>query len=157
MNYDALSPVAEFNNLAGNRKGGGVGDQLRYIAEEYTELLDAVISKDSEEAIIKEAADLIVTATGLLHRMGYNPNEVMEEVNKSNMSKFCDNLDDANKSVDFHKNAGRYEDVHFKVIDGKFVILGKAKGGNGYKILKSVNYVEADLSEVCREKQSAEV
>lgn len=54
------------------------------IREEFNELMDA----PSQGNLIKEAADLIVVASGLIEACGHNTNDVLTLVNDSNMSKF---------------------------------------------------------------------
>lgn len=109
----ALQKIGYFNNLIGNPKGGctGLRQQFDMIREEFEELEKALVQYEKlqdcvpdqftaemdiwlqEEAasvieIRDGIADVIVTTGGLAHRMGIDADSDLEEVYRSNMSKF---------------------------------------------------------------------
>lgn len=149
--YDALSPVCDFNTIAGvDCKWRYVDDtllgmQMNILEEEFDETKEAYLGDDRQE-VIDGACDLIVVAAGLLHRLGVEPNIAMQAVNQSNASKFCYNEHDANMSVAAYSSDTRYKNVHWQLVQGVYVIRGKKVGGTGWKILKGINYKAPDLS-----------
>lgn len=109
----AFQKIAHFNELIGNAKNcGAVLQQFRMIDEEFTELREAVMAiADADKAVaegdynseeifglggysegIRQVrdgmADVVVTVGGLAHRMGVDIDADLEEVYRSNMSKF---------------------------------------------------------------------
>ena len=151
--YDALTPVCNFNTIAGNeREKRSLDDdsitlQMMLIEEEFQETLDAMSDENLEE-VLDGAADLIVVAAGLIHKLGYNPNDIMKIVNESNLSKFCDSEEEADKSVAHYQKSSRYSNVYWEKVGNKYVVFGWLTGANKAKILKSVNYKEADFSHI---------
>lgn len=151
--YDALTPVCQFNTLAGfpqeyrHIEDDSVQFQMnQIIQEEFDELLDAFQAVNRGE-VIDGAGDLIVTAAGLLHRMGLDPNDVMAAINASNQSKFCHTAHDAYESVCQYDDDPRYHSVKAELVDDLYyVIYGKKPGSDSWKILKGINYFEPDFS-----------
>lgn len=149
MKNKTLKPITDFNTIAGfPRTQRGIYDndvlsQMKFIDEELKELKEAMNFGDINNTL-KEAADLIVVTAGLIHRLGYDPDEVMDVVNESNMSKFCYSEEDAKESVELlnETQSGRYEDIHYKKVGDYYVIYGIPKGSSGRKILKGKNYRE---------------
>lgn len=56
------------------------------LEEEVCEFEEAY-DEDDETGMVDALGDIIVVAVGNLYRMGYNPSEVISEINRSNMSK----------------------------------------------------------------------
>lgn len=150
--YDALSPVPTFNTLAGfpcEERALSHPDvlfQLKLIEEEMDELDDALLDGSVEDTL-DALADIIVVTAGMIHRLGYSPNDVMRIVNESNASKFCTTLDDAEKSVLAYTGDTRYHEVHWQLVEGIYVIYGKKAGVDQWKILKGMHYREPDFGE----------
>lgn len=148
--YDALAPISEFNNIAGNTCEQRSIDEtlpqlyLNLIDEEYIELSDAVEQNNLQE-ILDGASDLIVVAAGLLHTLGFDPNQVMQVINESNMSKYCSDEQEAKRSVQQYDGDSRYKNVHYKYQSefDKWVVYGEKVDGKGLKILKSWKYKDA--------------
>jgi predicted HAD superfamily Cof-like phosphohydrolase len=146
-----LERIAEFNEIGGYTKEErslthkDILSQLSFISEEYKELTDAFDEEDLVE-VLDACADLIVTAAGMIHRLGFDADEVVKEINDSNMSKFCYTLEDAVASVKAYSDDHRYSNVSYvRVKEGVFVIKGDVVGGKAGKILKGVNYKKPDI------------
>lgn len=141
-----LEKIVQFNELGGNvRCKRTLEDDLiltylSLIKEEQLELFKAWSEGDREE-VLDGALDLIVVAGGLVHSLGYDITEALNEVCEANLSKFCNTLNEAEASVLAYEHDNRYFDVHYVEIDGRYVIRGRkvdAPDGD-YKILKGVN------------------
>lgn len=151
--YDSLAPVVKLNELAGfpKRKRSlqdpDVQFQMGLITEEYLELQEALQSGDAVEAI-DAVGDIIVVTAGLAHRLGVDPNELMYHINESNASKFCNNIEDAHKSVASYEGDRRYRDVHTKKVGNLYVIYGRKEGSDSLKILKGIHYQPPTLSDL---------
>ena len=104
--------IAKFNSLFGNEQGEVMKPnwevaehQLHLIQEEYSELINAVMTHNMTEA--RDAvADILVTVYGFAHRMGFNADQDLSEVNRSNFSKFCKNLEEAKATVVKYEKEG---------------------------------------------------
>lgn len=157
MIYDAaIKEVVKFNEVGGNTRGypkspdwGILSLQISLINDELEELIADEFSGDLENSV-KEAADIIVTAIGYIHRAGYDPSLVMSTVNKSNMSKFT------NDSGVLNATAARFNGLGVEVAitsdQGLFCIKSASDqtgtDGKEYpkgKILKMNSYHEANL------------
>jgi len=153
-NYDALSPVVDFNVKAGfeveRREVEDQEVQTQMYAiyqEEVDELLEAFESND-RTGVVDGAGDVIVTAAGLLAKMGINPNEVMRRINESNASKFCKDAVEAHESVVSYRDNKEYVDVHAKLVGDVYVIFGRKVGTGSFKILKGINYHKPKLDDL---------
>lgn len=141
-----LEKIAEFNELGGNERFKRTLEDdliltyLSLIKEEKQELFKAWSEGDREE-VLDGALDLIFVAGGLVHSLGYDITEVLDEVCEANASKFCTTLQEAEASVLAYEHDNRYFDVHYVEIGDKYVIKGrKIEAPDGdYKILKGVN------------------
>lgn len=150
--------VCVFNDLIGNDQGDyhnidwdRLERQRKLIEEEFNELKDAIKSKDIIE--VRDAvADILVTTYGLAHCGGFNADEDMDEVNESNLSKFCGVSTEASATERKYKDLGvevtfRHRDIWIAVVsakdqtgtDGKFYPAGK--------LLKSINFVEPEFTD----------
>lgn len=151
--YDALQPVIDFNNISGNESvERSLLDSLPQlyrdlVEEEYIEMQEAFELMNLKE-VVDSAGDLITVCAGLLHSLGYNPNDVMKAINESNHSKFCYNETDAIKSVEQYEGDDRYVNVHYRKVGNVYVVYGQKAGGDGWKILKGVDYHEPDFSQI---------
>lgn len=148
-----IRDIQKFNELAGHGfykrdvEDPDVEMQEMIIDEEYEEFKEAMQSGEIKD-IAKEVCDMIVVATGMLHKLGIDPVAAMKEVNASNLSKFADTEKEAEESVEKWSKGSRYENVYWEKVGNKYVIQGKVAGsGNGgFKVLKSVGYVPANMS-----------
>ena len=87
--------VTKLNTLIGNIKGDlsapdwvALERQYELIKEEFEELGRAIQERDVTE-LRDGTADVLVTTYGLAHRAGFDADDDMSEVHRSNMSKFC--------------------------------------------------------------------
>lgn len=147
----SLRNVVKFNELAGNFKAKrdltdqDVHLQMELIIEEFTELKTSFIVAD-DVGVVDSCADLIVVVAGMLHKIGLDPDDVMNAVNKANMSKFCYTYEDAVQSRLAYEGDGRYTDVIIerKEIDQEEVFIIKGcladNPNGGRKILKGIDF-----------------
>lgn len=148
--YDSLTPVCVFNSAVGNtREPRELSDhsilvQQSLVTEEYDELNEAY-DDNSIVDVIDACSDLIVVTAGLIHKLGLNPNEVMEVVNRSNMSKFCYSEKNARLSVESYEGDERYRNVHYREVEKNFyVIYGQKMDSDGWKVLKGIDWTPAE-------------
>ena len=157
MIYDAaIQGVVKFNEVAGNFRGDPhkpnweiLDRQISLIQDELIELQET--QEDDLQNAVKEAADVVVTALGFIHRAGYDPGKVMEVVNKSNMSKYTNNYLIAESTGDRYEELG--VDFNFTQIQGLYCIKSNkdqvgsdSKSYPKGKVLKMDGYQEADLA-----------
>ena len=91
------------------------------------------------------AADIIMTAIGLLYRAGFEQDEVediLDAVGEANKSKFCVSEDDADESVELYEDDHRYSDVHWEKVGNRYAIIGTyyTEQGSVRKILKAAHW-----------------
>ena len=159
---EAFKQISMFNELAGNpKKARRLNSTLpslymRLIDEEFSETAGAYDDSDEVE-VIDGLADLVVVAVGMMLSLGYDPDELMREVNSSNLSKFCTTQEDADETVASYADDPRYTDVHCKQVGNLYVILGRVVGGDGWKILKNKYYVPANFKKFVENKYKGEV
>lgn len=118
----------------------------KLMLEEIQEMEDAFNSNDLEE--IKDAyADLIVVNTNLPFMLSIPVEQLeqkIQDVSKSNWSKFCDNETDAYISVNLYKEGkhptklGESIEAYYEKVDNLYVI----KRTSDSKILKSHKFRE---------------
>jgi hypothetical protein len=155
--------TVRFNELGGTPvdfSPENMMDALGIFAEEVKEtenaiyLLDDIVdswelsaTKTSKVAteILDGCVDSVVTAIGILYRMGLTANQINEAfgvVADSNLSKFPGSREEAEKSVDDYSKDSRYRGVGYKAQGGGYVVFGaKSDGTSSYKILKGVGFV----------------
>ena len=146
--------VAQFNDAFGNNKIDKLTTEtynehpkliellLSLIKEECQELEDAVKDKDPIET--RDAlSDILYVVYGMQYRLGIQGDEDFNIVHNSNMSKLCNNEEEAIKSVDnyltkYKSGESPYDSPYFKKLDNinKWVIKNKSTG----KVLKNINY-----------------
>ncbi len=145
----ALSQVAEFHHTF---KHPIVADaaipskercQLRIelIAEELKELQEAVDDNNMVE-IADALCDLQYVLAGAVLEFGLGNQfkTLFDEVHRSNMSKACKTVEEAEQTIQFYKT-NHDVDAYYKEIDSLFLIY---RNGD-HKTLKSINYSPADL------------
>lgn len=146
---DNLSRIEKFNTIAGfPRKKRDLDDSavvsaVSFVTEEYDEFIDEFKNRGLLKTL-DGLGDTVVTAIGVIHRLGFDSNEIMDIINSSNESKFCYNEKDAKKSVEQYQNDPRYTGVYYKLVDGVYVIMGKVVKTGKDKILKGINFKEPD-------------
>lgn len=147
---NALSQVAEFHKtfkhpiLEQATIPSKERSQLRIdlIAEELKELQEAVNDANMVE-IADALCDLQYVLAGAVLEFGLADKFklLFDEVHRSNMSKACKTLAEADATIAHYKANGNVNAYH-KEIDGLFLVY---RDGD-HKTLKSINYSPANLS-----------
>lgn len=145
----ALSQVAEFHKtfkhpiLEQATIPSKERSQLRIelISEELKELQEAVNDNNMVE-IADALCDLQYVLAGAVLEFGLGDRfkTLFDEVHRSNMSKACKTLDEANDTIAHYKTNSN-TDAYQKEIDGLFLVYREGD----HKTLKSINYSPADL------------
>lgn len=119
--------------------------QLRVslIAEELKELEEGIENKDIVE-IADALCDIQYVLAGAILEFGLADSfkSLFDEVQRSNMSKACENLEEANATVTHYQNQG-VDCFHEK--EGDLYLVFRA---DDRKTLKSINYSPADLKSI---------
>jgi predicted HAD superfamily Cof-like phosphohydrolase len=149
---DSLNQVAEFHKtfdapiLASPQIPSSKRCELRVslLAEELKELQEAIDNKDLTE-IADALCDLQYVLSGAVLEFGLGEKfvELFNEVQRSNMSKACETLSEAEATVQHYLQKDNTES-EIKEKEGKFLVFRKADN----KVLKSVNYSPADLVKI---------
>ena len=121
--------------------------RVNFLQEELDELKKAIEEKDMVE-IADALCDLQYVLSGAVLEFGLGDKfkELFEEVQRSNMSKACESLQEAADTISHYKQKDSTEGT-YKELNGKWVVY--RKGDN--KILKSINYSPADLKKILEE------
>jgi predicted HAD superfamily Cof-like phosphohydrolase len=118
--------------------------RVSLLQEELDELKDAIESKDIV-GVADALCDLQYVLSGAIHEFGLGPKfkQLFEEVQRSNMSKTCKSMEEVLETQAYYKET-KDTDSYWKEINGEFLIYRKEDN----KVLKSVNYSEADLESI---------
>lgn len=149
---DALNQVAEFHhtfqhpNLDEPTIPSPERCKLRVslIAEELKELQEAINDDDLVE-VADALCDIQYVLAGAVLEFGLGQKfrELFDEVQRSNMSKTCKSLEEAEATMaHYKKNYG--VDSFYKQIGDQYLVYRKGD----HKTLKSVNYSPADLKSI---------
>jgi predicted HAD superfamily Cof-like phosphohydrolase len=146
---DSLNQVAEFHRtfhapiLDTPQIPTEARCQLRVslLAEELDELRDAIADKDIV-AVADALCDLQYVLSGAVLEFGLGDKfkALFDEVQRSNMSKACLTVTDAEATVAQYQAKG--VPCHYVESDGKYLVYRDAD----HKTLKSINYSPADLA-----------
>jgi predicted HAD superfamily Cof-like phosphohydrolase len=146
---NSLNQVAEFHNtfkhpvLPEPAIPSKERCQLRIslLAEELKELQQAVDDNNLVE-VADALCDLQYVLSGAILEFGLAEKfkALFDEVHRSNMSKACKTIKEAEATVSHYKNTADI-DAYYKEIDGLYLVYRIADN----KTLKSVNYSPADL------------
>ena len=152
---DSLSQVAEFHKtfdapiLENPQIPSEQRCELRVnlLQEELNELKQAIEDKDIVE-IADALCDLQYVLSGAVLEFGLGDKfvELFDEVQRSNMSKACNSIQEALETLSYYKQKDGTEG-HYKEINGKWVVY--RNGDN--KVLKSVNYSPTSLKKIIEE------
>lgn len=122
--------------------------QLRIdlIAEELKELQEAVNNNDLVE-VADALCDLQYVLAGAVLEFGLGNNfkTLFDEVHRSNMSKACKTIQEANDTI-AHYQQNHNVNAYHKEIDGLFLVYREGD----HKTLKSINYSPADLKSILK-------
>ena len=118
--------------------------RVSLLAEELKELQQAVEDNDLTE-VADALCDLQYVLAGAILEFGLAEKfkELFDEVHRSNMSKACKTVEEANLTIDHYKNTANTDSYH-KEIDGLFLVYRTAD----HKTLKSINYSPAGLGQI---------
>jgi predicted HAD superfamily Cof-like phosphohydrolase len=118
--------------------------RIELLAEELKELQQAVDDNNLVE-IADALCDLQYVLSGAVLEFGLGEKfkELFDEVHRSNMSKACKTIEEANQTIEHYRNTGGTES-HYKEIDGLFLVYRTTDN----KTLKSINYSPADLGSI---------
>jgi predicted HAD superfamily Cof-like phosphohydrolase len=118
--------------------------RISLLAEELKELQEAVDNDDLIE-VADALCDLQYVLAGAILEFGLGEKfkELFDEVHRSNMSKACKTVEEANLTIEHYKNTAKTES-HYKEEDGLFLVYRTADN----KTLKSINYSPASLGEI---------
>lgn len=118
--------------------------RISLLAEELKELQEAVVNDDLVE-VADALCDLQYVLSGAILEFGLAEKfkELFDEVHRSNMSKACKTIEEAEQTIAHYKNTAD-TDSHHKEIDGLFLVYRTADN----KTLKSINYSPAALREI---------
>jgi predicted HAD superfamily Cof-like phosphohydrolase len=151
---DSLNQVAQFHQTF----GAPIVDkpsipnaercQLRVslLAEELEELKEAIAANDIVE-IADALCDLQYVLSGAVLEFGMGEKfvELFNEVQRSNMSKACQSLAEAEATVKFYADK---DGTEAEILEEKGLWKVYRKADN--KVLKSINYSPADLVSILR-------
>lgn len=118
--------------------------RVHLIAEELDELKEAIANKDLIE-IADALCDIQYVLSGAVLEFGLGEKfvDLFNEVQRSNMSKACENMDEAKATQAYYKEKDG-TDSYVVEDEGKFLIYRTSDN----KTLKSVNYSPADLNTI---------
>lgn len=118
--------------------------RVELLAEELKELQQAINDNNIVE-IADALADLQYVLSGAVLEFGLGEKfkELFDEVHRSNMSKACKTLEEADATSAHYKNKDNTDSYH-KEIDGLFLVYRTQDD----KTLKSINYSPADLAKI---------
>ena len=149
---NALNQVAEFHQTfdAPILDKPQIPDEQRcslrvnLLQEELNELSQAI--KDNDIIEIADAlCDLQYVLSGAVLEFGLGDKfvELFDEVQRSNMSKACDTMQEALATLSHYKQRDGTEG-NYKMVNGKYVVYRNEDN----KVLKSVNYSPASLKNI---------
>ena len=115
--------------------------RINLLEEELQELKEAIKEGDIVEAA-DAFADLQYVLSGAILEFGLGRRfkSIFDEVQRSNMSKVCKNLEEAEATLD-HYRAHKGMEGEIVAKDDRYLVYRKTDR----KVLKSVNYAEAKL------------
>lgn len=122
--------------------------RVNLLQEELNELKEAIAENDIVE-IADALADLQYVLSGAILEFGLGPKfkHLFEEVQRSNMSKVCKSLEEAEATVKKYFDKDGTEG-HIVERDNQYLVYRNNDG----KVLKSVNYSPADLKSIVQAK-----
>ena len=117
--------------------------RVELLQEELNELKEAIKDKDIVE-IADALADLQYVLAGAILEFGFGDKfgALFNEVQRSNMSKACDTMEDAQATVDHYAQQGTA--AYITQSDEHYLVYRQSDN----KTLKSINYSPADLGTI---------
>lgn len=122
--------------------------RVSLIAEELKELQEAIDNKDIVE-VADALCDIQYVLSGAILEFGLGEKfkALFDEVQRSNMSKACDTVEEAKMTVAHYQSQG--VECHYEEKEEKYLVF---RTGDR-KTLKSVNYSPADLKKILDKDQ----
>lgn len=151
---DSLNQVAQFHQTFGapilaeptipSKERCGL--RVSLLAEELDELKGAIAANDLVE-IADALCDLQYVLSGAVLEFGLGEKfvDLFNEVQRSNMSKACQSLEEAEYTVKFYHDKDGTE-AEIKEEHGVWKVFRKSDN----KVLKSINYSPADLVSILK-------
>lgn len=118
--HDCLKKI---NNVISDFVGSAESEDLPEMGDYLSKLLDNVYS--------------------LGHKLGFDMNKMFREVHRSNMTKVCNNIEDAKQSIDFYEKEGRYQKPTIRIKGEYYVIFDSETT----KILKNHLWEQPNLKQ----------
>lgn len=114
--------------------------RVALIAEELKELQEGINNNDIVE-VADALCDIQYVLAGAILEFGLGEKfrALFDEVQRSNMSKACETIEEAEATMKHYAEKGT--ESYYKEIDGKFLVYRKGDD----KTLKNINYSPADL------------
>ena len=146
--------VSALNELFGNPKGNPTNpnwdrlkSQAANIEDEYNELIDDGLVPKNMTEVRDAICDILVFTLGLAHMAGINVEEDMDAVNKSNLSKFCRDQAEVDRTQLKYSTIGieTYVEGEFplkRVKTTKYQLDINNKVYQAHKMLKSTKFKE---------------
>ncbi len=151
---DPLNQVAQFHQTFGAPilaeptipSPERCGLRVSLLAEELDELKEAIAANDLVE-IADALCDLQYVLSGAVLEFGLGEKfvDLFNEVQRSNMSKACQSLEEAEYTVKFYQDKDGTE-AEIKEEHGVWKVFRKSDN----KVLKSINYSPADLVSILK-------
>jgi predicted HAD superfamily Cof-like phosphohydrolase len=118
--------------------------RVALLSEELKELEEAIKDNDITE-VADALCDIQYVLSGAILEFGLGEKfkALFDEVQRSNMSKACNSMDEAEATVTFYKDKDGTE-CYIKAADGRFLVYRKSDN----KTMKSINYSPADLKKI---------
>ncbi|MES2265676.1 MAG: nucleoside triphosphate pyrophosphohydrolase family protein [Bacteroidota bacterium] len=115
--------------------------RVALLAEEVKELQEAIADNNLVE-IADALCDIQYVLAGAILEFGLGEKfkSLFDEVHRSNMSKACNSIEEANETIAHYLKKDGSE-AHYKEEESKFLVFRTADN----KTLKSINYSPADL------------
>ncbi len=116
--------------------------RISLLAEELDELKEALANNDLVEAA-DALADLQYVLSGAILELGLASKfkQIFDEVQRSNMSKTCKSLEEAEATAQYYLDAKGTES-YIQAKDGEWLVYRKEDS----KVLKSIEYSPADIA-----------
>ena len=118
--------------------------RVSLIAEELQELQEAINNNDLVE-VADALCDIQYVLSGAILEFGLKDvfSDLFDEVQRSNMSKACKTVEEAEKTRQHYLDKDGTES-YYKEVDGLFLVFRKSDD----KTLKSINYSPANLQPI---------
>jgi predicted HAD superfamily Cof-like phosphohydrolase len=106
------------------------------------QMLNIGLDDKNLHIVARYLAYLLKCVYDLGHAIGFNMDAMFREVHRSNMTKTCPTVEDAQTTVDLYVKEGLYEGVYYKPKDSYYVVCA----GNG-KVLKNHKWEVPNLAQ----------